>query len=135
KKRRNTPMRSSGRQSRDSANWSCVERRGNHAGGGKGIIVLLQLVQNRGEFAGGLSDIFFLENGFVIAGTDFDQHAASGVSTPTHLVIKGADERVAASAKERDSACVRLRLVLEPGLDVSAPEFAFVLRSHGEIDD
>ena len=42
---------------------------------------------------------------------------------------------MAAGAKESNLAVVRLRLVLEPCLNMCAPEFTFVFRTHGEIDD
>src|SRR6267378_752216 len=94
---------------------------------------LVQFVQYGGKFAGGVRDIFFFENAFVIARTDFDINTACGKAAPAHLIVEGADERVAARPKENNASVIRLRLVLEPCLDVGAPEFAFVLRPFRKV--
>src|SRR5436189_27026 len=68
-------------------------------------------------------------------GAAADEYAAFGVAAPSHLVVVRADERMAAGAEKHDLAVVGLRLVLEPGFDVGAPEFAFVFGTGTEVND
>ena len=71
----------------------------------------------------------------MVAGTDLDRDAALGEGAPTHLVIEGAEQGMAAGPEEMEVAGIGLGLVFEPGLNVGLPQAPLFLGLDREVDD
>src|SRR5438067_606990 len=70
----------------------------------------------------------------MVTRASFHNDSAGGETAPAHLMIKRTDEGMAARAKQHDAAGISARLILEPGVDVGAPELTLVLGARREIN-
>ena len=82
-----------------------------------------------------MRNIVLFQNALVITGTNYYFDTAFGEAAPAHLIVEGANEWMSARPKKNDASVVRLWLVLQPCLDLSAPKFSLVLGPLGKIDN